>query len=63
MSWFGNLEGIGEVSSEEREMHRQMHEDLSKTATYGAFGNMVITSIMGFSVLYFMINLSRGEYR
>ena len=44
-------------------MHRQMHEDLSKTATYGAFGNMVITSIMGFSVLYFMIKLSRGEYR
>tara|TARA_B100000575_G_scaffold110115_1_gene87688 strand:- start:12335 stop:12526 length:192 start_codon:yes stop_codon:yes gene_type:complete len=63
MSWFGNLEGIGEVSSEEKEMHRQMHEDLSKTSIYGSLWNMLTTSLVGFSVIYFMVKISRGEYR
>jgi len=44
-------------------MHRQMHEDLSKTSIYGSLWNMLTTSLVGFSVIYFMVKLSRGEYR
>ena len=52
MSWFGNLEGIGELSEEDKKFIEQELEDQSSETAMGQFGVAFVVLLGGFILAF-----------